>query len=316
MKNPFTFVFLLYTIKDKRNEALKDIKDIKSLYIRQNMEEKKDSYLSDRKSQENTELLSKPKNRLFFSDSPRAFIFKKTEKITLALYLITSLLSESEPLKKSIRQKSLALLHSSAGLKDLINYEDKLRFLNLTSLLFELLSLLSLGEGVGLISSMNFSILSKEIEVLLDFIEKEQDENEDSTSLFGKGFFSVENTPSVSGVKPGGSENKRHFSPLASSEINKNMSYKTEIGREDTNVSPGNLDIEPKEYSVSFIKKSNRKANIVDIIKIKKKVTIKDISSLIKDCSEKTIQRELISLLAEGIVKREGERRWSTYSLA
>jgi hypothetical protein len=31
---------------------------------------------------------------------------------------------------------------------------------------------------------------------------------------------------------------------------------------------------------------------------------------------EKTIQRELLALVEEGIVKKEGERRWSTYSLA
>ena len=77
----------------------------------------------------------------------------------------------------------------------------------------------------------------------------------------------------------------------------------------------GNIPVPAREYSVSFIKKNNRRANILDIIKIKKKVTIKDISSLIKDCSEKTIQRELVALLKEGVLRKEGERRWSTYSL-
>ncbi|MEK7062719.1 MAG: DeoR family transcriptional regulator, partial [Patescibacteria group bacterium] len=54
---------------------------------------------------------------------------------------------------------------------------------------------------------------------------------------------------------------------------------------------------------------------IIEIIKTKGKVNIKDISKLIKGCSEKTIQRKLISLVKNGILKKEGERRWSRYSL-
>ncbi len=36
---------------------------------------------------------------------------------------------------------------------------------------------------------------------------------------------------------------------------------------------------------------------------------------MIDDCGEKTIQRELVSMMKEGSIKKEGERRWSQYSL-
>ena len=62
--------------------------------------------------------------------------------------------------------------------------------------------------------------------------------------------------------------------------------------------------------------KRQRRSKILLIIKQKKEVTIKDISSSIKDCSEKTIQRELNSLLSEKVIKKTGERRWSKYLLA
>ena len=42
-------------------------------------------------------------------------------------------------------------------------------------------------------------------------------------------------------------------------------------------------------------------------------IMIKDIMKLMKDCSEKTIQRELNSMVTENIIKREGTRRWSKY---
>lgn len=45
-------------------------------------------------------------------------------------------------------------------------------------------------------------------------------------------------------------------------------------------------------------------------------VTIKDISKVIKNCSQKTIQRDLTSLVREGTLKKIGEKRWSRYLLA
>jgi len=59
----------------------------------------------------------------------------------------------------------------------------------------------------------------------------------------------------------------------------------------------------------------SRQGQIRDIIAVKKTVSIKDLSEEIKDCSEKTIQRELNDMINKGIIKREGERRWSRYSL-
>jgi len=42
---------------------------------------------------------------------------------------------------------------------------------------------------------------------------------------------------------------------------------------------------------------------------------VKDFAKVITDISEKTIQRELLDLVQRGVIKKEGERRWSRYSL-
>ncbi len=52
---------------------------------------------------------------------------------------------------------------------------------------------------------------------------------------------------------------------------------------------------------------------ILDFVLSRKGVSIKDISSVVKDCSEKTIQRELGELIKRGQIRKVGERRWSLY---
>ncbi|MEK7182326.1 MAG: hypothetical protein AAB679_01045, partial [Patescibacteria group bacterium] len=59
--------------------------------------------------------------------------------------------------------------------------------------------------------------------------------------------------------------------------------------------------------------KEKRRTLIKNLMKNNRFIMIKDIMKLMKDCSEKTIQRELNSMVTENIIKREGTRRWSKY---
>ena len=60
-------------------------------------------------------------------------------------------------------------------------------------------------------------------------------------------------------------------------------------------------------------RKDIRRETIVKMLRAKGEITIKDISHLVRGVSEKTIQRELLAMVAEGILTKEGERRWSRY---
>jgi Fic family protein len=72
----------------------------------------------------------------------------------------------------------------------------------------------------------------------------------------------------------------------------------------------------------SLADRQDRTNKIISIIKDKKAlpenqtgVSIKDISLSFTDCSEKTIQRELNSLVAKGQLKKTGAKRWSRYAV-
>jgi hypothetical protein len=60
---------------------------------------------------------------------------------------------------------------------------------------------------------------------------------------------------------------------------------------------------------------NDRSVRIKTVLEATPNATIKDLSDVITDVSSKTIQRELNSLIEKGEVIRQGERRWSTYSV-
>ena len=72
---------------------------------------------------------------------------------------------------------------------------------------------------------------------------------------------------------------------------------------------------EGRHSGVSVVKARSRREQIKDCIKDKGEATIKDIAEKVTDCSEKTIQRELIEMIKDNVIVREGERRWSKYKL-
>ncbi len=59
----------------------------------------------------------------------------------------------------------------------------------------------------------------------------------------------------------------------------------------------------------------SRGEQIYAIIKDKGEVSIKDISSMLTNVSEKTIQRDLMTLIEKGQIVKDGERRWSRYKI-
>jgi predicted HTH transcriptional regulator len=74
-------------------------------------------------------------------------------------------------------------------------------------------------------------------------------------------------------------------------------------------------DISTDAYLV-YSQMTDRAERIKTVLEAKPQATVKDIAEVITDVSEKTIQRELNSLIEKGQVIREGERRWSRYSVA
>jgi hypothetical protein len=78
------------------------------------------------------------------------------------------------------------------------------------------------------------------------------------------------------------------------------------------------LNRESQQYASrqeSSASHSDRRKIILALLKQKPSLSVSDVAKSISGVSEKTIQRELLGMVSEGILKKQGERRWSTYSL-
>lgn len=225
-------------------------------------------------------------------------ILKKTEKIASAIYLITSFFNEKEPLKWELRSLSSQLIGTAFFLKDEMSAteepyrEETKRAIALIS------SLLMVAKNAGLVSEMNYEILAKEIDKFSKFLAK-SGENADGEDLgvLSEHFFS--------------GQEKALEAPKREDAIKDKIRIPSATSPEKA-IKPKPL----RDFGTVAVKKNTRQGIIINLLKRKKEIMIKDVSSLIEGVSEKTIQRELLAMVKAGIIKKEGEKRWSRYSLA
>lgn len=226
--------------------------------------------------------------RFFEKNSAFVFVYKKTEKLATAVYMVSNLLSDSEPMKWTLRSKVSALLSLILTFKDAYKSEKNRLSGDVKTKVLEIVSLLEIASSSGLISQMNFSIIRQEFLNLVDFLNSvEHTENEVSDNQIKETFFDV----------PKNSLPVKISTPEP--EITKDPIIKDNI-------------ISVPVTPVVF-KKNNRQNIILTLLKKKSNLTINDMTESIKDCSSKTIQRELNSLISVGIIGKTGERRWTKY---
>ncbi len=260
---------------------------------------------------------------IFQNDSDFYVVHKKAEKLAIATYMISNFFTPEEPLKWSFRKVVGELLKDTIALSSAsLAVKDSL-VRTLSSKLVELTSLYEVAHKAGFISEMNFTIIVGELDKMLELLDKREGSQTSTKNIsFDESFFGVEN-PKI--------DNKDVLNKNSNSASLPGSEYSLLRGYPQA-VNSSHQEMENKKYEIknaakptaNFIKDNNilkdikdkRQNIIIALVKKHRTLTIKGFTGVIKDCSEKTIQRELLALVAKGILKKEGERRWSTYSLA
>ena len=224
------------------------------------------------------------KSILFKGRADWYFCYLKAEKIAHVL----SVLAERSEIKE--RERAYKLSVAAAELPQTIAHfaANEVDASVVVADMFSLLSRVRLASTNGLLSKENSAVLINEYEALAERF---------STSVHPSPFASVQDF-SVQEIDP--------------DELPENSAQKL-LGAQPSKTgdsSKGHLKGQTNEGSKGH---TERMEKILQFVRKNKKSSIKDIAAVIRNCSEKTIQRELAVLIQRGLVQKIGERRWSIY---
>ena len=221
-------------------------------------------------------------SNIFDKDIRRVYIYKKAERLAKAIHLIAPAFAGSPALRNRLDTIAVGLVDAATlpplSARDALSRE-----------LLALSSVLAIAQAGGLISVMNAQLIARESHALLEDIATYEEPR-----LF------LEEAPTLA--------------TLARRAGSEGTGVRQDSHRSGIPSAP-RIPIKDTKGHSSESGGSDRRKAILDVLSSKGPSYIKDISVVIRDVSEKTIQRELSALVGEGKVSRKGERRWTTYEL-
>ncbi|MCH7883310.1 DeoR family transcriptional regulator [Patescibacteria group bacterium] len=214
------------------------------------------------------------------------YLRERVQKITEALYRVTDLFSDQEPLKWLLRKEGIEVLDSVLKIQTSLP-SDRIRHLDLTiGHIQRSIQILQLASSNSFISETNFQVLKREYNLLIDFMTDKR------TKFLPEPIAFIEAADS----KPATDRSEK---PIGHT-----------IGHNDNGHS--------KEENVQYNTGSNeRKEQILSFVRDKDWVSIGELTALFEgQISEKTLQRDLLSLTNNGLLLKEGDKRWRRYKVA
>ena len=263
---------------------------------------------------------------------------QKAEKLSTAVYLVTSFLSDNEPMKWRLRTLGLDVLNNISTLRSGLPFEREQAMGNATRAVHDALSIIEISATTGMLSEMNYRILKDEYAGLLrDVRENDHAHSPESFSLSDSFFMQKEDQGNTALPSPRADESaaiknisdilEHHAAAVSKGQSSKgqnNVFYKMSLTT-PSKVAPGQLSKTPARSAhraaPSAVRPNaprpagKRSETVLALFKRGGELTVKDVARALIGVSEKTAQRELASLVEAGTLKRTGERRWSTYSL-
>lgn len=243
-----------------------------------------------------------------------SFISKKTEKIATALYMVTDFIPESEPLRAQLRTIAISLMAKTRAMVSRASLPERFEIDEIGGLFDDAVAFTELSGTIGLVSQMNSTILLSELSKTATELRTLY-----GTSLYPSALHSTPTgvvlDPELFAVTmPAPTPRPVPVVAPVAPEISKGHGVQNDVLYPKNDIVQTKRESAPKVASVGM--KIARRNDVLNIVKSKGQVSIKDITSLLKDTSVKTAQRELLQLVKEGVLKKEGEKRWSTYRLA
>ena len=224
------------------------------------------------------------------------YLMDRIQKLTSALYRVTDLLSDKEPLKWTLRDKSLNIYDDLVSVK---NTKDKDSLLdNAIKNLAQIIKSLELVSAGVCVSNLNFEILKREYLFLKNFIEGKKTD--------------IAYDPKI--LSEISSSDKKGFSKLQAGQETILPRLQREL--------PEKSQIYPTQSgaygaaNIQEIDPQSRKGKVLDFLKNGPAKSVNEIAVIFNgETSEKSIQRDLLDLVKMGKISAIGDKRWRKYEV-
>ncbi|MEK7572293.1 MAG: hypothetical protein AAB493_00340 [Patescibacteria group bacterium] len=256
--------------------------------------------------------------------------YTKTNKLITALFMVTDIMDKDEPLRNKLRTLGTEIISDISAISKAGFDTGKIN---------QVLSFLDIASAINMISEMNSNILKKEFSELQqsvgEFISQKnptwleefmkEDKNLAQTILFSS-------KTKINTANSIGHAKQTRIGVQKGSTLMKVLSDRVLTLSDVKHSRLLNSSIHSSKPSYDILK-NKRRSEIISIIKNKLSlfpnlggVTITDIKNSAKSLpadkanalvsfSEKTLQRELVSMVQDGVLYRKGSKRWSQYYL-
>jgi DNA-binding transcriptional ArsR family regulator len=220
-------------------------------------------------------------------------VFKKTERTVSVVFYILSYIERTEKTEfhlKTMSDKAMSVHEAALATLSLFEYEAKDKIFPFQQSLVALEGTLRIANAARVLNDEVLALLLGEVDLVQRFLRNH---------FVGPIPLVMREDGMLVPMKP---------KPIRPNTNPHNGSVRTRV-----NIPKGDISTDAHLVYSQLVDRGSR---IKTVLEAKPEATIKDIAEVITDVSEKTIQRELNSLIEKGQVIREGERRWSKYSVA
>lgn len=231
------------------------------------------------------------------------FIVAKLERVSQALYLLTNHLPVNEPFRIGIRQRAIDLIGElyEVQTRTSMHWNSLVRLVNQS--FNELDSLLQIGLRAGLMSEMNHRVLDEQMQLIRQVAS---DSSLPKDTTLKDSFFDTNNR-----------QKNLDNQSVDYEDIQKDNKTRVPNKFSDTSIDQSENQVIQKSNSRRRhgTNHSKRRRAILGLFRDKDEIDINDVQSVIEGCSQKTMQRELKSMVNDGLIEKKGKRRWSSYIL-
>jgi DNA-binding transcriptional ArsR family regulator len=256
-------------------------------------------------------------SNIFEKDIKRVYIYKKAERLAKAIHLVGPAFFASPALRDRLDRVAV-------GLVDAATDSPLSARTSLSRELLALSSVLSIARTGGLLSAMNAEFIAREAQNLLHEVASYEEpllflDTVPTLAELARDVTQERNTHANKSVQDSQMTNRENRKNVAGHRESK-LAHQSQIMSKAKSVAPAKSKqtVSTTTQSIGHVsdKKTERRDTILSVLTNKGASYIKDISTVIRNVSEKTVQRELQELVENGLVVREGERRWTMYSIA